>query len=158
MTAPDPLIAMKAARVLVPETDVELVHYAAFCHGLREDEALTPEQRAALASALDAFRAVFHGGWVGGTAFLTHAEMVFIAAAGDRAARPAELAIRVPLADILALDLSRGALRDTLTIRTTRGRFKLRCFMARRFRARIEQACVECSARRLPSGLHAHAA
>lgn len=158
MTAPDPLIAMKAARVLVAETDVELVHYTAFCHGLREPEALTPEQRAALASALDAFRAVFHGGWVGGTAFLTHAEMVFIAAAGDRSARPAELAIRVPLADILALDLSRGALRDTLTIRTTRGRFKLRCFMARRFRARIEQACVERSDRLPATGLRARAA
>jgi hypothetical protein len=158
MTDRDPLIAMKAARVLVRETDLELVFYAAVCHGLRELDALTPEQRATLASALDSFRAVYHRGWVAGTAFLTRAELVFIAAAGHRTGRPAEFAFRVPLVDVLALELSRGILRDTLTIRTTKGRFELRCFMGRGFRSRIEQACTDRFGQLSTLGLQAQGA
>ena len=158
MTGQDRLLAMKGAHALVPETDLELVFYAAFCHGLGELDALTPQQRTALAAALDAFRAAYHRGWVRGTAFLTHAELVFIARAAHRKGRPAELAFRVPLTDILALEVARGLLRDTLTVRTMKGRFALRCFMARRFRERIEQACAERIGELSSRGLQAQAA
>jgi hypothetical protein len=143
VTAEDPLIAMTDGRVFVADSDVELVFYAAFCRGLGDLQALSAEQRAAVATATDAFRAAYQGGWIGGTAFLTRAETVFIPAAAHRTGRAAELSFRVPLTDVLALDVERGLLRDTLTIRTIRGRINLRCFMARRFGARIEQACVE---------------
>lgn len=142
MTAHDPLIATSRARIFVADADVELVFYAAFCRGLGELQALNAEQRAAVAAAMDAFRAAYRGGWVGGQVFLTHAEMVFIPRSAYRAGRAAELAFRVPLTEILALEAERGLLRDTLTIRTIRGRLKLRSFMARRFGARIELACA----------------
>ena len=64
MSARTPLIAMKDAAVLVPDTEIEVSLYAAFCHGLREREALNLEQRA----ALDAFHIAYHAGWVDGTA------------------------------------------------------------------------------------------
>jgi hypothetical protein len=143
MTAHDPLIAMTGARVLVPDADVELVFYAAFCRGLGELQALNAEQRATVVAAMDAFRDVYRGGWVGGQAFLTHAEMVFIPHAAHRAGHPAALAFRIPLTDVLALDTERGVLRDTLTLRTIKGRLELRSFLARRFGARIELACAE---------------
>lgn len=142
MTAHDPLIATTGARVLVPDADVELVFYAAFCRGLGELQALSAEQRTAVAAAMDAFRAAYRGGWVGGQVFLTHAELVFIPRLARRAGHPAALAFRIPLTDILALEAERGLLRDTLAIRTIRGRLKLRSFMARRFGARIELACA----------------
>lgn len=143
MTTADKLIAMRDVRVHVHDADVELVFYAAFCRGLGELTALSPAQRAAVAAAFDAFRAAYHGSWVGGTAFLTRAEMVFIPAAVRRTGAPVELAFRVPLTDILGLEVVRGLLRDTLTVRTIKGRLTLRCFMGRRFGARIEQACDE---------------
>lgn len=143
MTAHDPLIAMTAARVLVPDADVELVFYAAFCRGLDELQALNAEQRAAVVEAMDAFRDAYRGGWVGGQAFLTSAELVFIPRAAHRVGHPAALAFRIPLTDILALETEHGVLRDTLTLRTIKGRLKLRAFIARRFGARIELACAE---------------
>jgi hypothetical protein len=143
MTAHDPLIAMTGARVLVPDADVELVFYAAFCRGLGELQALNAEQRAAVVAAMDAFRDVYRGGWVGGQAFLTSAEMVFIPHAAHRAGNPAALAFRIPLTDILALEVEHGVLRDTLTLRTIKGRLRLRSFLARRFGARIQLACTE---------------
>jgi hypothetical protein len=158
MTAQDRLLAMKGARVLVPETDLELVFYAAFCHGLGELDALTPQQRAALAAALDAFRAAYHRGWVRGTVFLTATELVFIARVAHRKGRPADLAFRVPLTDILALQVAGGLLRDTLTVSTMKGRFQLRLFMARRFGARIERACTDRIGELSSGGLQAQAA
>lgn len=143
MIAHDPLIATTSARVFVPDADVELVFYAAFCRGLGELQALSAEQRAAVVAALDGFRDVYRGGWVGGQAFLTCDELVFIPRAARRAGHPAALAFRIPLTDILALDTERGLLRDTLTLRTIRGRLKLRCFVARRFGARVELACAD---------------
>jgi hypothetical protein len=143
MTAQAPLIAMTEGRVLIADSEIELVFYAAFWRRLGELEALSPAQRPAVAAARDAFRAVYQGGWVGGTAFLTRAETVFIPAAAQRAGGPEALTFRIPLTEVLALDVERGLLRDTLTIRTNRGCIRLRCFMARRFGARIEQACVE---------------
>lgn len=143
MTVNDPLIAMTGARVLVAETDVELVFYAAFCRGLDALQTLDAEQRAAVVAAMDAFRAAYRGGWVGGQAFLTCTELVFIPRAAHRAGHPAALAFRIPLTDILALDVERGLLRDTLTIRTIKGRLKLRALVARRFGARLERACAE---------------
>ena len=158
MTRQDRPLAMKSAQVLVPDTDLELVFYAAFCHGLGELDALTQEQRAALAAALDAFRAAYHRGWVRGTAFLTHAELVFIARVAHRRGRPAELAFRVPLTDILALEVARGLLRDTLTVQTMKGRFQLRCFLGRRFGERTERACTERIGELSSKGLQAQAA
>jgi hypothetical protein len=143
MTAHDPLIAMTGARVLVPDADVELVFYAAFCRGLGELQALNAEQRAAVVAAMDAFRAAYRGGWIGGQAFLTSAELVFIPRAARRAGNPGALAFRIPLTDILALETEHGVLRDTLTVRTIKGRLNFRSFLARRFGARIALACTE---------------
>jgi hypothetical protein len=133
---------MKDVAVLVPDTEIEVSLYAAFCHGLGEHEELNLEQRAALATALDAFRAAYHAGWVDGTAFVTQGEAVFIPAAAWRAGHPEALAVRVPLTHILAVETVRTLWRDTLTVRTVKGRFQLRAFMARRFGARLERACV----------------
>jgi len=142
MSGPSSIIAMKDAAVLVPDTEIEVSLYAAFCHGLGEQAELSPEQRAALATALDAFRAAYHAGWVDGTAFVTEGEAVFIPAVAWRAGPPEALAVRVPLTDILAVETVRALWRDTLTVRTVKGRFQLRAFMARRFGARLEIACV----------------
>ena len=158
MNAQDRLLAMKDARVLVSQNDLELVFYAAFCRGLGELDALTPEQRAALAAALDAFRAAYRRGWVRGTAFLTAAELVFIARVAQRRGRPAELAFRVPLTDILALQVTGGLLSDTLAVSTMKGRFKLRLFMGRRFGERIERACAARLGELSAGGLQAQAA
>jgi len=49
---------------------------------------------------------------------------------------------RGALTDILAVETVRALWRDTLTVRTVKGRFQLRAFMARRFGARLEIACV----------------
>lgn len=142
MSGQNPLIAMKDVALLVPDTEIEVSLYAAFCHGLRDQGELNLEQRAALATALDAFRAAYHTGWVDGTAFVTHGEAVFIPAVAWRAGHPEALALRVPLTDILAVETVRALWRDTLTVRTLKGRFQLRAFMARRFGARLEIACV----------------
>ncbi len=151
MSGRTPLIAMKDVAVLVPDTEIEIALYAAFCHGLREREALNVEQRAVLATALDAFRAAYQAGWVDGTAFVTEGEAVFIPAVAWRAGRPEALAVRVPLTDVLAVEVDRALWRDTLTVRTVKGRFKLRAFMARRFGARLELACV-ARLGRVPAG------
>jgi hypothetical protein len=143
MSGQNPIIAMKDAAVLVPDTEIEVSLYAAFCHGLGAQEELNLDQRAALATALDAFRAAYHAGWVDGTVFLTEGEAVFIPAAAWRAGHPEALAVRVPLTHILAVETARALWRDTLTVRTVKGRFQLRAFMARRFGARLERACVE---------------
>lgn len=142
MLGQNPLIAMRDVDLLVPHGEVEVSLYAAFCHGLGALQELNLDQRAALAAALDAFRGAYHRGWVGGTAFVTHGEMVFIPAAAQRAGRPAELAIRVPLTGILAVEAVRSLWRDTLTVRTVKGRLNLRGFMVRRFGACLEQACA----------------
>lgn len=142
MSGPSPIIAMKDAAVLVPDTEIEVALYAAFCHELGQHEDLDLEQRAALATALDAFRAAYHAGWVDGTAFVTEGEAVFIPAAAWRAGHPESLAVRVPLTDILVVETVRSLWRDTLTVRTVKGRFQLRGFLARRFGAHLERACV----------------
>jgi hypothetical protein len=142
MADQDPLIAMSDCRVFVADSDVELVFDAA-CRGVGDVEASSPGQRVAVETATDDFRAAYQGRWVGGTAFLTRGELVFIPAAAHHAGGDEALAFRVPLTEVLALDVECGLLRDTLTIRTNRGCLKLRCFMARQFGARIEQACVE---------------
>jgi hypothetical protein len=138
-----PLVAMKDVAALVPDTEIEMALYAAFCHGLGEWRELDVEQRAALAAALDAFRAAYHRGWIGGTAFLTPTELVFIPALSQRTGRPAGLALRLPLTGILAVTAAPALWRDTLTVRTLKGRFHLRGFMARRFGARLQRACVD---------------
>lgn len=138
-----PFIAMKDVAALVPDTEIELALYAAFCHGLGEWRELDAPQRAALAAALDAFRAAYHRGWVGGTAFLTRGELVFIPALARRAGRPADLALRLPLTGVLEVAAAPALVRDTLTVRTLKGRFHLRGFMARRFGARLQRACVD---------------
>jgi len=51
MLVQNPLIAMKDVDVLVPDTEVEIALYAAFCHGLHELRELSLDQRAALAAA-----------------------------------------------------------------------------------------------------------
>ena len=142
MSGQTPFIAMKDVAVLVPDTEIEVALYAAFCHGLGEQEELSPEQRASLATALDAFRAAYHAGWVDGTAFVTEDEAVFIPAVAWREGPPEALAVRIPLTHILAVETVRALWRDTLTVRTVKGRFQLRAFMARRFGARLELACV----------------
>ena len=142
MSGQTPLIAMKDLAVLVPATEIEVSLYAAFCHGLGQQEELNLEQRAALATALDAFRAAYHAGWVDGTVFVTEGEAVFIPAVAWRAGHPEALAVRVPLTDILAVETMRALWRDTLTVRTVKGRLQLRGFMARRFGALLERACV----------------
>jgi hypothetical protein len=138
-----PLIAMKDADAFVPDTEIEVALFAAFCHGLSEWRELDANQRAALAAALDDFRAAYHRGWVGGTAFLTRSELVFIPALAQDAGRPTDLALRVPLTGILEVVAARAPWRDTLTVRTVKGRFDLRGFMARRFGARVQRACVD---------------
>ena len=158
MPGQNPLIAMKAVDVFVPDTEIEVSLYAAFCHGLGELRELNLNQRTALAAALEAFRAAYHKRWVGGTGFLTPGEMVFIPAAAQRAGRPAELAIRVPLTGILAVEVMPALLRDTLTVRTVKGRIKLRGFMARRFGAGLERACADRLGQFLVSGLQPQAA
>jgi hypothetical protein len=158
MRGQNPLIAMKDVAVLVPDTEIEVSLYAAFCHGLGEQEELNLEQRAALATALDAFRAAYHAGWVDGTAFVTQGEAVFIPAVAWRAGHPEALAVRVPLTHILAVETVRALWRDTLTVRTVKGRFQLRAFMARRFGARLERACIARLGRVSAGGLHPQAA
>jgi hypothetical protein len=54
MLVQNPLIAMKDVDVLVPDTEVEIALYAAFCHGLHELRELSLDQRPALAAALAA--------------------------------------------------------------------------------------------------------
>jgi len=142
MSGQTPFIAMKDVAVLVPDTEIEVALYAAFCHGLGEQEEPSPEQRAALATALDAFRAAYHAGWVDGTAFVTEDEAVFIPAVAWREGPPEALAVRIPLTHILAVETVRALWRDTLTVRTVKGRLQLRGFMARRFGALLERACL----------------
>jgi hypothetical protein len=144
VNAQNSLIAMSDCRVFAADSDIEQVFYAGFYRGLGDQQSLSPAKHAAVAAAADDFRAMYQHGWVGGTVFLTRAETVFIPAAARRPGRDEALAFRVPLTEVLALELERGVLRDTITIRTNRGGgLKLRCFMGRRFGARIEQACVE---------------
>lgn len=143
------LIAMKDAAVLVPDTEIEVSLYAAFCHGLRVLEAPKLEQRA----ALDAFRTAYHAGWVDGTAFVTEGEAVFVPAAAWCTGRPEVLALRVPLTDVLAVEVDRALWRDALTVRTVKGRLKLSAFMARHFGARLERACVARLGRVTAGGL-----
>lgn len=143
MLAEVPFIAMKDVAALVPDSQIEMALYAAFCHGLGEWRELDVEQRAALGAALDAFRAAYRRGWVGGTAFLTRSELVFIPALSLRAGRPADLALRLPLTGILEVAAAPAPWRDLLTVRTLKGRFHLRGFMARRFGARLQRACVD---------------
>jgi hypothetical protein len=138
-----PFIAMKDVDAIVPDTEIEVALYAAFCHGLGEWRELDAGERAALAAALDAFRGAYHRDWVGGTAFLTRSELVFIPALAQDAGRPTDLALRVPLTGILDVAAARAPWRDTLTVRTVKGRFDLRGFMARRFGARLQRACVD---------------
>lgn len=138
-----PFIAMKDLDVFVPDTEIEVALYAAFCHGLEESSALDAGQRAALAAALDALRAAYRCGWIGGTAFLTRCDLVFIPAHARRAGRPADLALRVPLTGILEVATARALWRDTLAVRTLKGRFTLRGFAARRFGAGLQRACAE---------------
>lgn len=138
-----PFIAAKDVDALVPDTEIEVALYAAFCHGLGEWRELDADQRAALAAALDAFRATYHGGWVGGTAFVTRSELVFIPALAQDSGRPTDLALRVPLTGILEVAAARAPWRDTLTVRTVKGRFDLRGFAARRFGAHLQRACVD---------------
>jgi hypothetical protein len=138
-----PFIAMKDVDALVPDTEIEIALYAAFCHGLGEWRELDAGERAALAAALDAFRAAYHRGWIGGTAFLTRTELVFIPALPRRTGSPGDLALRLPLTGILAVAAAPALWRDTLTVRTLKGRFHLRGFMARRFGARLQRACAD---------------
>jgi hypothetical protein len=138
-----PLIAMKDVAALVPDTEIEMALYAAFCHGLGEWRELDAGERAALAAALDAFRAAYHRGWIGGTAFLTRTELVFIPSLSRRTGTPGDLALRLPLTGILAVASAPALWRDTLTVRTLKGRFQLRGFMARRFGARVQRACAD---------------
>jgi len=51
MLVQNPLIAMKDVDVLVPDKEVEIALYAAFCHGLHKLRELSLDQRAALAAA-----------------------------------------------------------------------------------------------------------
>lgn len=138
-----PFIAMKDVAALVPDTEIEMALYAAFCHGLGEWRELDVAQRATLVAALDAFRAAYHRGWVGGTAFLTRSELVFIPALARRASRPADLALRLPLTGILEVVTAPALWRDTLKVRTLKGRLHLRGFRARRFGRRLQRACVD---------------
>jgi hypothetical protein len=158
MSGQKPLIAMKDVAVLVPDTEIEVSLYAAFCHGLGEQEELNPAQRAALATALDDFRAAYHAAWVDGTVFVTEGEAVFIPAVAWRAGPPEALALRVPLTHILAVETVRALWRDTLTVRTVKGRFQLRSFMARRFGGILERACVAQLGRVAPGALRPQAA
>ena len=153
MSGRNGLIAMKDVAVLVPDTEIQVSLYAALCHGLDDQAELDLEQRAALATALDAFRAAYHTGWVDGTAFVTQGEAVFIPAVAWRAGHPEALAVRVPLTQILAVETDRALWRDTLTVRTVKGRFQLRAFMARRFGARLARACAERLGRRASAAL-----
>jgi hypothetical protein len=107
MSGQNPLIAMKDVAVLVPDTEIEVSLYAAFCHGLGDQWELNLEQRAALATALETFRAAYHGAWVDGTAFVTRGEAVFIPAVAWRAGHPEALAVRVPPAGDLDRQLPR---------------------------------------------------
>lgn len=135
MNDQDRMIAMKDVKFLVPATDIEMVFYAAFCHGLAKLEALSEEQRASLAYALESFRATYVSGPVGGTAFVTEREIVFIPARAVGAERPGEASFRVPLTEIVAIEVSRGLFNDALTVKTPKGRFELRAFRARGFAA-----------------------
>jgi hypothetical protein len=59
MQGRNPHIAMTDVAVLVPDTEIEVSLYTAVCHGLAQREELDLEQRAALAMAVDAFRAAY---------------------------------------------------------------------------------------------------
>ena len=83
---------------------------------------------------------------------------MFVPAVAWRTGRPEALAVRVPLTDVLAVEVDRALWRDTLTVRTVKRRFKLRAFMARHFGARLERACVARLGRVTVGGLRPQAA
>ena len=95
---------------------------------------------------IQGFRAHVGGIWVGGSAELTTAFLMFRPNALNRALHAEDYSFTIALADIASVEYERALLTDIVVVTTATGRFKLRCFGARRFRDLIAGAAVRAKA------------
>jgi hypothetical protein len=83
--------------------------------------------------ALESFARYMGGLWVGGTAQLSDTSVEFIPNKVNIALNTGSLYVRIPLLDILDVNVAKGILTDVISIRTENGTLKLRCFSAKQF-------------------------
>ncbi len=90
--------------------------------------------------ALDAVSKYMGGLWVGGTAQLSETSLEFIPNKMNLALNTGSLFIKVPLLDIVSVNVSKGILTNIICINTESGTFKIRCFSASAFAEDIKAA------------------
>jgi hypothetical protein len=90
--------------------------------------------------ALESFARCMGGLWVGGTAQLSNTSVEFIPNSVNLALNTGSLYVRIPLMDILDVDVAKGIITDIISIRTENGTLKIRCFSAKQFAEEISNA------------------
>lgn len=95
---------------------------------------------ATIEAVLKGFQAVYGGLWVGGSVELTTRTLTFRPNALNRATHKGDYSFSVPLTNITSVAYERGFVTGIVVVTTQHGRFKLRCFAARRFQDAIDRA------------------
>jgi hypothetical protein len=95
-----------------------------------------------LSKELDWFKGQQGGLWVGGKAILTPMALIFSPNGMNEAMHswPEHLKWTVPIEQITALQVRSALITDIIDINSQSGRLSLRCFKAKAFSTRIEQA------------------
>ena len=121
-------VTKKLCSCLVPDAEADLSIYSPAANLLGADAA-TPAVRA----VLKGFRSLYGGPWVGGSAELATTALTFRPNAMNRVLHKGDYSFSVPLVDISSVGYEGGFVTDIIVVTTRHGRFKLRCFAARRF-------------------------
>lgn len=136
-------ILRKACNCLILDAKASLARYATAA-------ALLGVDLAAVEAMLHRFRARYGGLWVGGSIELTAQALTFRPNALNLAVHTEDYSFSVPLDDITAVQHSWGFVTGVVTVSTSRGHFKLRCFGARRLRDAVDLARAEMEGQRAP--------
>ena len=120
-------VAKKLCNCFVADAEADPSKYALAMRLLGVDAA-------AVEVVLRRFQTVYGGLWVGGSVELTTQPLTFRPNVVNRAVHRGDYSFSVPLSEITSVTYEPGFLTVIVVVTTRHGRFKLRCFAARRFR------------------------
>jgi len=128
MTAPDNVLVRKMANALMKDAEM----------GDRTSLALGPGGRLGTA----AVKKLMGGLWVGGTAYLTEDALEFHPNGLNRAVHkdPDSLSVVLPLRGITSVEMRQGVITQIIDINTAIGTLSMRCFGAKGFAEKIDEA------------------
>ena len=128
-------IARKLCNLLVPDAQANLASYMPALGTIGAMIVETPTKQ-----AIESFREHFGGLWVGGAVTLSRTHLAFEPNGMNRALHHGDSSLRVPLSEVRDVTREWGFISGIISIRTTRGTFKLRCWRARALADVIRQA------------------